>query len=63
MGEIVPFLVDVLTLDRRAGWRRVFERLGSFFNASFGPEWRKNEKAFRELAISGNLDKVPVILE
>jgi DNA-binding NtrC family response regulator len=33
MGEIVPFLEDVLELDRRGAWRRLFERLGTFFNA------------------------------
>ena len=41
MSEIVSFLEDVLILEHRSGWRRLFERLGSFFNTSFGRDWQK----------------------
>ncbi len=63
MSEIVPFLEDVLTLEHRPGWRRLFERLGGFFNATFGPDWQKDEKAFWEEVISGEYQPEPVILK
>lgn len=56
MAEIAPFLEDVLVLDRRSGWKRVFERLGEFFNATFGPDWRKDEKAFWQEVESGRYE-------
>ena len=63
MSELIPFLEDVLTLDHQVVWRRVFDRLGSFFNASFGPEWQKGEKAFWEEVSSGKYKPEPVILK
>jgi DNA-binding response OmpR family regulator len=63
MGEIVPFLEDVLSLSYRHGWKRVFENLGGFFNAKFGPGWRKKEKEFWETVESGRFEHEPVILK
>jgi len=62
MAEIVPFLEDVLSLAYRPGWKRVFEKLGGFFSAKFGPGWEKNEKEFWEAVASGQFDHEPVIL-
>ena len=63
MAEIAPFLEDVLTLEHRSGWRRLFERLGGFFNAAFGPEWQKEEKVFWDEVVSGRYEPKPVILK
>ena len=63
MSEIVPFLEDVLTLGHPSGWRRLFQRLGEFFNASFGPQWQKDEKTFWKQAASGKYEPEPVILK
>jgi CheY-like chemotaxis protein len=46
LGEIVPFLEDVLTHELLPGWKRLFEKLGGFFNAHFGPDWQKAEAKF-----------------
>jgi CheY-like chemotaxis protein len=62
MADIVPFLEDVLTLEHRPGWRRLFERLGGYFSASFGPEWQKGEEEFWDQVTSGKYDE-PVILK
>jgi CheY-like chemotaxis protein len=61
MSEIIPFLEDVLTLGHQPVWRRLFERLGSFFNKSFGPHWQKSEKEFWDEVVSGK-GSTPVIL-
>lgn len=63
MFEIVTFLEDVLTLEHRPGWRRLFERLGGFFNATFGPDWQKDEKDFWKEVASGEYRSEPVILK
>ncbi|MGQ9647634.1 MAG: response regulator [Thermodesulfobacteriota bacterium] len=41
LGEIVPFLKDVLSSEFESGWKRVIKRLESFFDELFEPEWRK----------------------
>lgn len=46
LGEIVPFLEDVLTYENLPGWKRLFERLGGFFNTCFGPDWQTADKEF-----------------
>ena len=48
LGQIAPFLEDVLTLSFQSGWKSLFAKLGSFFGKRFGPEWRKSEKEFWE---------------
>jgi CheY-like chemotaxis protein len=63
MSEIVSFLEDVLILEHQPGWRRLFERLGSFFNTSFGHDWQKDEKTFWEQVSSGKYQPEPVILK
>ena len=63
MSEIIPFLEDVLTLEHQSGWRRVFDRLGSFFNATFGSDWQKKEGAFWEQVRSGEYQPEPFILK
>jgi DNA-binding NtrC family response regulator len=63
MAEIVPFLEDVLTMENRPGWKRLFDRLGGFFNASFGPDWQQEEKEFWDKVASGKYEDKPVILK
>ena len=46
IGEIVPFLEDVLAHEPISGWRRLFERLGDFFSRRFGPDWQKSDEPF-----------------
>lgn len=63
MAEIVPFLEDVLTISGKQIWRQIFQRLGDFFTAKFGPDWRKSEKKFWDDVISGRYEPEPVILK
>jgi len=41
LGEIVPFLKDVLTYEFEPGWKRLLKKLESFFDEVFEPDWRK----------------------
>jgi DNA-binding NtrC family response regulator len=46
LGEIVPFLEDILEYEAPAGWNRLFGKLGDFFDERFGSDWRKPEDRF-----------------
>ncbi|HDM09371.1 MAG: hypothetical protein JRI39_13550 [Deltaproteobacteria bacterium] len=63
MTEIVPFLEDVLSLGSGAMWKRLFDRLGGFFNEKFGHDWMKVKKEFWEEVASGKYRGKPVILK
>jgi len=41
LGEVVPFLEDVLKYEFETGWKRLFEKLSGFFNKVFESDWEK----------------------
>lgn len=44
LGEIVPFLEDVLKYDFETGWKRLYEALRDIFISLWGRDWEKLEK-------------------
>ena len=50
MSDIESYLDDILQA-REMGknpWIRWYDRMGSFFEKKFGPDWKKNDKEFWE---------------
>lgn len=41
LGEIVPFLEDVLQYEYLPGWKRLSEKLKGFFDSKFESDWEK----------------------
>ncbi|HEY3275046.1 MAG TPA: response regulator [Syntrophorhabdaceae bacterium] len=41
LGEIVPFLEDVLSYEFLPGWKRLLDRLEDHFNEHFGAGWKQ----------------------
>jgi DNA-binding response OmpR family regulator len=41
LGNLVPFLEDILRYDHKTGWIRLLEKLEDIFDTRFEPEWRK----------------------
>jgi DNA-binding NtrC family response regulator len=41
LGEIVPFLEDVLKYEYLTGWKRLMEKMKGFFDAKFESDWEK----------------------
>jgi DNA-binding response OmpR family regulator len=39
LGEIVPFLEDLLRYDYESGWMSLFEKLQKYFTGRFGEGW------------------------
>ena len=46
LGRLVPFLEMVLHHELIPTWKKVFEKLGDFFNLRFGPDWQNQESPF-----------------
>ncbi len=46
IGEIVPFLEDVLRYENLPGWRRLLEKMEGFFTERWGQQWKKPEEKF-----------------
>ena len=42
LGEIVPFLEDILRYDYQTGWRHLMENLQGFFRKNFESDWEKS---------------------
>jgi len=41
LGEIVPFLEDVLAYEFKSGWKKLFEKLYDFFTEKFEEDWEQ----------------------
>ena len=50
MVNIVSFLEDILEAQEKgkSTWGRWYDRMGSFFEKKFGPDWQNDEKEFWE---------------
>jgi CheY-like chemotaxis protein len=46
LGEVVPFLEDVLKYDYLPGWGRLMKKLEGYFNSRWGRSWKKYEEEF-----------------
>lgn len=42
LADIASFLEDVVTMEHKENWQRLFNRLGGFLNAAFGEKWHKD---------------------
>ncbi len=40
LGEIVPFLEDILNQDYKKGWKLLLEKLGTYFDDQFDTDWK-----------------------
>ncbi len=41
LGEVVPFIEDVLKYEYLHGWKLLFEKLKGFFDSKFESDWEK----------------------
>jgi DNA-binding NtrC family response regulator len=46
LGEVVPFLEDVLKYEYLPGWGRLMKKLEEYFNSCWGRSWKKSEEKF-----------------
>src|SRR4030067_154422 len=48
LGEVLPFLEDVLKYEYLPGWKRLMKKLEKYFKARWGEYWQKAEAALWE---------------
>ena len=48
MVELRSFLEDVVLGGGESVWQKLFDRMGSYFNRKFGPDWKEKNKFFIE---------------
>ena len=48
MPELRSYLEDVVLGGGKPVWRKLFDRLGNYYNKRFGPDWRERDKFFQE---------------
>ena len=41
LGEILPFLEDIMTQEYKKGWKRLLEKLETYFDDQFEPDWKR----------------------
>jgi len=47
MSEIDTFLEDVVLGGGKSAWVKLFDKLGSYFNRRFGPDWKEQDEFFK----------------
>jgi DNA-binding response OmpR family regulator len=48
IAELRTFLEDVVLGSRKQVWRKLFDKLGDYFNRRFGPGWKERDRFFTE---------------
>lgn len=48
LAELEDFLEDVVLGGNKPVWKKLFDRLGSYFNKRFGPDWKEKDRFFEE---------------
>ena len=48
MSDLDKFIADVVLKEGQPVWGKLFDKLGSFFNKRFGPDWKEQNKFFQE---------------
>ena len=48
MSELMSFLEDVVTGSGKSVWKKLFDRMGVYFNKRFGPDWKEKDTFFKE---------------
>lgn len=48
IAELRVHLEDVILGGGESVWQKLFDRMGSYFNKKFGPDWKEKDKFFKE---------------
>ena len=48
IAELREFLEDVILGQGKSLWKKLFDRMGSYFNRRFGPDWKEKDKFFQD---------------
>jgi DNA-binding NtrC family response regulator len=48
MAELRSHLEDAVLGTKKQAWQKLFDKLGSYFNKRFGPDWKERDRFFKE---------------
>ena len=48
ISELKSFLEDVVLGGGKPIWQKLFDKLGSYFNKRFGPDWKEKDRFFKD---------------
>ena len=48
MSDLKEFLEDVVLGGGKPIWKKLFDRMGDYFNRKFGPDWKEKGRFFKE---------------
>ncbi|MBW1955735.1 MAG: response regulator [Deltaproteobacteria bacterium] len=48
MSGLPEYLADVVLGEGKPVWRKLFDRLGAFFDKRFGPDWKQKNRFLKE---------------
>jgi len=48
IAQLREFLESVVVSGGKPGWKRLFHKLGDYFNERFGPDWKEKDRFFKE---------------
>ena len=48
LPELRDYLEDIVQDEGKPTWIKFFDRLGTYFNRRFGPDWKEKDKFFKE---------------
>ena len=48
MSQLRTFLEDVIMGAGKPVWQKLFDKMGSYFNKRFGPDWKEKDQFFKE---------------
>ena len=48
LPELRDYLEDIVRDEGKPTWIKFFDRLGTYFNRHFGPDWKEKDKFFKE---------------
>jgi CheY-like chemotaxis protein len=52
LSELESILMEVVLGGGKAVWKKLFDKLGSYFNKKFGPDWKEKDRFFKEFEAS-----------
>jgi CheY-like chemotaxis protein len=48
IAELRSHLEEVVVGNGKPVWQKLFDRMGTYFNKKFGPDWKEKDKFFKE---------------
>ncbi|RLB43989.1 MAG: response regulator [Deltaproteobacteria bacterium] len=48
IAELRDFLEDLILGEGKPLWKKLFDRMESYFNRRFGPDWKEKDRFFQE---------------